>query len=41
MLMKNDFRLAMHTLPWLKVNWPDFVVSLGVYRTEEERALLI
>ena len=41
MFMKSYVRLAMHTLPWLQVNWPDFVVDLGVYCAEEERAILI
>lgn len=41
MLMKNNFRLAMYTLPWLKVSWPDLAINLGIYSTEEERAILI
>lgn len=31
----------MYTLPWLQVNWPGFMVDLGIYCTEEERAFLI
>jgi len=41
MLMKSDVRLAVYTLPWLHINWPDFVVDLGVYCAEEGRAMLI
>lgn len=39
--MKSNVRLAMYTLTWLQVSWPDTVVDLGVYCAEEERAILI
>lgn len=41
MFMKSNVRLAMYTLTWLQVSWPDIVVDLGVYCAEEERAIFI